>query len=581
MSALNGPTRWLHAAPFLEPNPLPERLGVHCTPTGLDISVVAHHATRVDFCIFPDGDINHEQCFSLNGPTNGVWHGHLRGHDEGTLYGFRVHGPWDPEGGHLHNPAKLLIDPYARGLYGSVDLSPEVHGHLVTSDLLPAVQPLVKSDLNSAGHVPFGVVVNSSFTIAPKPRTSWDDTIIYEIHVKGFTQKMEAIPPELRGTYAGLAHPVTIEYLKGLGITAVELLPVHAKADEIFLNKRGLTNYWGYSTLNYFSPEPSYATQAAQDRGAAAVIDEFRGMVSLLHEAGIEVILDVVYNHTCEGGDAGPTFSWRGLDSTLYYRHSGNRPSYIVDVTGCGNTVAVENPRTMQMVLDSLRYWSEDMGVDGFRFDLASTLGRFPNGYTPAHPLLLAMCTDDVLSLDKLIAEPWDVGPGGWQTGNFPAPFSEWNDRFRDSVRTFWLVDMRELAAGRGASGPNDLATRLSGSQDLFAHGLGYLRGPRGSVNFVTAHDGFTLADLTSFDHKHNSANREDNRDGTTDNRSWNHGVEGTRHLSMDAGDTRDAADLIEDVLPTRQRTQRNILATLCVAAGTPMLLGGDEFSRT
>ncbi|WP_312348065.1 glycogen debranching protein GlgX [Actinomyces sp.] len=563
------------------PNPTPQRLGVHVAGSGIDIAVVAEHATRVDFCVINEGGPRFERRWSLRGPDTGVWHGHLDAMGEGLHYGFRVHGPWDPDGGLFHNPAKLLIDPYTRGLEGSLDLGPEVHAHQVDDDLYPTTYPLVKSDLDSAGHVPTSVVVGHHFDVAEKPRIPWNRSVIYELHVKGFTKNLPGVPAELRGTYAGLAHPRSIDHLHSLGVTAVELLPVHAKLDESFLSERGLTNYWGYSTLNFFTPEPSYATAAARARGAQAVVDEFRGMVSILHLAGIEVLLDVVYNHTCEGNDSGPSLSWRGLDSTLYYRHTPSRPMQMVDVTGTGNTVDFDHPRSMQMVLDSLRYWSGEMGVDGFRFDLAATLGRFSTGFTPLHPLLVAMATDEDLSLDKLIAEPWDVGPGGWQTGNFPAPFSEWNDRFRDSARGFWLSDLRNLVTGRWASGPNELATRLSGSADVFTHGPGRLRGPRASVNFVTAHDGFTLADLTAYDHKHNMANLEGNRDGSSNNLSWNHGLEGAVASSLLDTDARDAAGIVEDIFPARQRSQRNLLTTMLVSAGTPMITAGDEFQRT
>ena len=310
----------------------------------------------------------------------------LEGYGVGTRYGFRVDGPWDPDSACSHNPAKLLIDPYARGLDGEVNVSPEIYAHVVNSDLAPTSQPPSRSELDSAGHVPFSVVVDSSFPITSKPRTPWKDTVLYEIHVKGFTQEMPEVPADLRGTYAGLAHPASIAHMKSLGITAVELLPVHAKHEETFLTTRGLTNYWGYSTLNFFSPEASYATAIAQERGPQAVVDEFRGMVSILHQAGIEVILDVVYNHTCEGNNDGPSLSWRGLDNFVYYRHSAERPRHIVDVTGCGNTVAVDHGRAMQMVLDSLRYWSEEMGVDGFRFDLAATLAALLTAILPRTP---------------------------------------------------------------------------------------------------------------------------------------------------------------------------------------------------
>ncbi|MDC4232873.1 glycogen debranching protein GlgX [Actinomyces sp. B33] len=566
-----------------EANPVPSRLGVHLNGSGLDVAVVARWATRVDFCVLDDDGA--ETHYRLLGPDTGVWHGRIPSLGEGTRYGFRVHGPWDPDNGLFHNPAKLLIDPYARGLEGEVDMGPAIYAHSVDDDEYPTSYPLERSGIDSAGHVPVSVVVDSDFPIAPKPRTPWSETVIYEIHVKGFTKNMTQMPEELRGTYAGLAHPASIDYLKTLGVTAVELLPVHAKCDEPFLTERGLTNYWGYSTLGFFAPEPSYATASARERGARAVVDEFRGMVSILHEAGIEVILDVVYNHTCEGGDSGPTLSFRGLDSELYYRRTPGSPSHPIDDTGCGNTLNGDHPKAIKLVLDSLRYWSSQMGVDGFRFDLAATLGRFASGFTPLHPLLIGMATDDDLSMDKLIAEPWDIGPGGWQTGNFPAPFSEWNDQYRGSLRGFWLTDLRAMVEGGHPAGPTGLATRLSGSQDVFDHGIGRLRGPRASINFITAHDGFTLADLTAYNGKHNLANLEDNRDGSEDNRSWNHGVEGTVAATTDGPDPDldlSPSGLNEtEIAALRARTRRNILTTLMVSAGTPMLLGGDEFGRT
>ncbi|WP_051259439.1 glycogen debranching protein GlgX [Schaalia suimastitidis] len=561
-------------------NPEPRRIGVFENNGGLNISLIARHASAVHFCVIHDD--GSETPWELYGPEVGIWHGRLEGHGLGTRYGFRVHGPWDPEGGMYHNPNKLLIDPRARGIEGTVDFGPHVYAHRVDEDLYPLTLPMEMSPLDSAGHVPVSVVTNSTFELAPKPRVPWSRTVIYEMHVKGFTKEMPGIPDDLRGTYAGLAHPKCVDYLKHLGITAVELLPIHAKCDETFLTERGLTNYWGYSTLNFFAPEPSYATAGARAQGAQAIIDEFRGMVSILHQAGIEVILDVVYNHTCESGQAGPSLSFRGIDQCLYYRQTPHRPRQQIDTTGCGNTLNVDHPQTMALVLDSLRYWSQDMGVDGFRFDLASALGRFAWGYTPLHPLLMAIATDERLSRDKIIAEPWDVGIGGWQTGNFPDPFSEWNDQYRGAVRSFWLSDLGNLSKGWDASGPNNLATRLSGSQDVFSHGTGYLRGPRASINFVTAHDGFTLADLTAYNHKHNLANLEENRDGTDDNRSWNHGIEGGVMPSPDPlSDTPDARGIIEDLLPMRHRSQRNLLTTMLVSAGTPMITAGDEFQRT
>jgi len=564
-----------------EPNPVPSRLGVFRSGDGLDVSVVARGASGVDMCIFDEAGA--ETRFALIGPHTGIWHGHIPGFGAGTRYGFRVHGPWDPDGGKFYNSHKLLLDPYGRGVDGVVDMKPGVYAHCVDEDLYPSEYPLRRSPIDSAAYMPRSVVVEPSFPIEPQPHTPWETTVIYEIHVKGFTKNMPGVPPELRGTYAGLAHPASVSYLKDLGVTAVELLPVHAKCDEPFLTERGLTNYWGYSTLSFFAPEPSYATEASRERGAQAVVDEFRGMVSLLHQAGIEVILDVVYNHTCEGGDAGPSLSWRGLDSDLYYRHTTSRPVQAIDVTGTGNTVNMDHPKTIQMVLDSLRYWVREMGVDGFRFDLAATLGRFATGFSPMHPLLIAMATDDLLAHVKLIAEPWDVGPGGWQTGNFPVPFSEWNDHYRGALRNFWLADVRAQASGHVVTGPNDLATRLSGSQDVFEHGLGRLRGPRASINFVTAHDGFTLADLTAYDRKHNTANLENNRDGSDDNRSWNHSVEGTLAVNATHPNATTPYAILSDmtIADLRARSQRNILTTMFVSSGTPMLTGGDEFGRT
>ncbi len=564
------------------PHPVPGRLGARPRGDGLDVSVVARAATGVDFCAIGGG--GSETRYPLIPTNEGIWHGHIRGRGVGTRYGFRVHGAWDPDAGLFHNPAKLLLDPYGRGLEGSVDMGPAVYAHMVDEDLYPTSYPFKRSPLDSRGHVPHSVVVDSRFAVAPKPRVPWDRTILYEIHVKGFTKNMPGVPAELQGTYAGLAHPACVAYLKDLGVTSVELLPIHAKCEEAFLSERGLTNYWGYSTLSFFAPEPSYATRAAQRNGAQAVVDEFRGMVSILHQAGIEVILDVVYNHTCEGGDGGPSLSWRGLDSDLYYRHTPSRPTQNIDDTGCGNTMNVDEPKTMAMILDSLRYWATTMGVDGFRFDLAATLGRFSTGFSPMHPLLVAMATDNELRTSKLIAEPWDIGPGGWQTGNFPLPFSEWNDHYRGALRGFWLSDVRALVEGRGAAGPNNLATRLAGSRDVYDHDAGRGRGPRASINFVTAHDGFTLADLTAFDAKHNWANLEGNRDGSDDNRSWNHGIEGwvssLGRVSVEetAPEAEDPAELTSR---RRIRTQRNLLTTLLISAGTPMLLGGDEFSRT
>lgn len=565
------------------PNPDPNRVGVHLDPAGgLNISVVAPHATAVDFCVVRGGEgERREQRWSLQGPKEGVWHGHIDGLGVGTQYGFRAFGPWNPDEGLYYNPSKFLIDPYARGLEGNPTLGAALHAHHVDHDLYPSTYPLAQSNLNSSLYMPTSVVVENRFAPQPHPMVPRSETVLYEMHVKGFTKNMPGVPEHLRGTYAGLAHPASIEYLKNLGVTTVELLPVHAKMDEPFLTDRGLTNYWGYSTLSFFAPENSYATQASQEAGAQAVVDEFRGMVSLLHEAGLEVVLDVVYNHTCEGGDTGPTLSWRGLDSLMYYRRTKDIPRRMIDDTGCGNTVNFSSPRVVQMTIDSLRYWVEEMGVDGFRFDLATTLGRLDTGFTRFHPLFVAMAADPVLKNIKMIAEPWDLGPGGWQTGHFPIPFMEWNDGYRDSIRKFWLTDFGRQAADRPVGGPNELATRLAGSADMFYNQGGASRGPGASVNFISAHDGFTLADLTSYNHKHNMANLEGNRDGSDNNHSWNHGLEGTEEssklISPDAG----GAELLEELAFTRGRSRRNLLATLLVSAGTPMITAGDEFART
>lgn len=565
------------------PNPTPENIGVFVNPTGgLDISVVAPHATGIDFCVSQyEGDRLVEKRWSLLGPVEGVWHGQVDGLGEGTVYSFRAFGPWDPDNGLYYNPSKSLLDPYGRAVIGEPELSPALYAHHVDHDMYPSTYPLAPSNLNSALQAPRSVVVTKKFETEPHPKIPQNETVLYELHVKGFTQNMPGLPQELRGTYAGLAHPATVKYLKDLGVTSVELLPVHAKMDEPFLTERGLTNYWGYSTLSFFAPEPSYATEAAQQAGPQAVIDEFRGMVSLLHAAGLEVILDVVYNHTCEGGDTGPTLSWRGLDSLMYYRRTQGRPRTMIDDTGTGNTVNFSEPRVVQMTLDSLRYWVEEMGVDGFRFDLATTLGRLDNGFTRFHPLFVAMSSDPVLKEAKLIAEPWDIGPGGWQTGHFPIPFMEWNDRYRDTVRKFWLTDFENQAANREVSGPNDLATRLAGSADMFYNQGGAARGPGASVNFIAAHDGFTIADLTSYNHKHNMANLENNRDGSNNNHSWNHGIEGTVESSKMQDDMADSSGIVEELEFTRERSRRNLLTTLLVSAGTPMITAGDEFGRT
>ncbi len=555
----------------------PYRLGVHVTDDGVDVAVVAPHATAVDLCLL-DGplDAPTERRVPLTGPRLGVWTASVPGVRPGQRYGLRAHGPWEPAYGLRYNPDKLLVDPYARGLVGDLRHGPATYGHVVGDDLVgDPYGP--RDERDSAGHVPHGVVVDTRALPGPdpagnRPWVPWSRTVVYEAHTKGLTRLHPGVPEELRGTYAGLAHPAVIDHLLGLGVTALELLPIHAFTSEPHLVAKGLTNYWGYSTLGFFAPHAAYATAAARQAGPAAVLDELRATVHTLHEAGLEVLLDVVYNHTCEGGLPGQHVSWRGLDNAYYYSHDGAVPATLVDVTGTGNSLDFRRTGVVAMTLDSLRYWADVVGVDGFRFDLAVTLGRSPDGFRPDHATLVAAASDPSLAGLKLVAEPWDVGPGGWRTGQFPGPFAEWNDRFRNAVRSFWLADPGRAAHGLPGHRVRDLATRLSGSVDLFGHGTPPLvRGPRASVNYVTAHDGFTMADLVAYDHKHNAANGEQNRDGSDDNRSWNHGVEGPVQEDSPA----------VDIAPLRRRSIRNLFATLVLSAGTPMIAAGDEIGRT
>lgn len=549
----------------------PHRLGVQLVDGGVDVSIVAGHASELEFCaidVARDGSLT-ERRYALNGPKMGVWHAFIPGIRAGQRYGFRARGRWDPDAGLLYNPAKLLLDPYAKGIAGEVTLRPEIYTHVVDDNLEPVGHRLEPDPRDSAPFVAHSVVVDTSYNgTLDHLDTPWDRTVLYEAHVKGLTKLLPGVPEHLRGTYAGLAHPATIKHLKDLGVTAIELLPIHAKMPEPFLLKQDLTNYWGYNTLGFFAPEPSYATEDAQRQGPEAVLREVKGMVQLLHEAEIEVILDVVYNHTCEGGMTGPTLSWRGLDSTAYYMHTVTRPVSMVDVTACGNSLDFRRRRVIQMTLDSLRYWADDVGVDGFRFDLAVTLGRQGEEFNSHHPFFVAMSTDPILGSRKLINEPWDIGPSGWRTGQFPGPTADWNDKYRNAIRSFWLGDHAQMSNGWRGGDLRELGTRLTGSADMFSHGrLPGGRGMHASINFVTAHDGFTLRDLTTYNEKHNFANGEDNRDGSNDNRSWNHGVE---------GETDDAA-----INARRRQSIRNVLGTLILSAGTPMLTAGDEFGRT
>ncbi|MDR1295241.1 MAG: glycogen debranching protein GlgX [Bifidobacteriaceae bacterium] len=559
--------------------------GIRLAGDGIDAVVVAHHATAVHLCAVdnPGTDTLTERRYRLFGPTNGAWHAHIPGIGAGQRYGLRVDGPWQPDAGLLHNPAKLLLDPYGRGIDGQPVLAPPLYAHRVGDDLAPLDSPRRPDPRDSAPFMAYSTVVDDAFDWGgvSRPHVPWDLTVVYEAHVKGLTARLPGVPDELRGTYAGLAHPATIAHLTSLGVTSIELLPIHASASEPRLADHDLTNYWGYSTVSFFSPHPGYATRAARRAGPQAVNDEVKGMVRLLHEAGIEVILDVVYNHTCEVGVDGPTVCWRGLDNVMWYLHDGSSPARYADVTGTGNTVDFRRSDVVTMALDSLRYWAQEYRVDGFRYDLAVTLARGYSGFTRDHPFLVALGADPVLRGLKHIAEPWDLGPGGWQTGSFPVPMAAWNDAFRGDVRTFWLLNPRAQSQGHHGVSARDLATRLSGSADLFgAADPTWSHGPMGSINFVTAHDGFTMADLVTFEHKRNDANGEGGRDGTDDNRSWNHGVEGpVLQVAITGAEGTDLG--VDAIAQLRRRSIRNLLATMAFAAGVPMLTAGDEFGRT
>jgi len=510
-------------------------LGVHLGPHGGRIGVWSQHATAIEACLFDPSDADRVAArIPLEPVGGGLWAAESRALEPGVRYALRADGPEGP--GHVFDPGVHLLDPYARGLVRSS--GGEWRGYVQDEDHF---------DWGSSWH----------------PRTGLDRTVVYEAHVKGLTKLNPAVPEELRGTYAGIAHESTIGYLTDLGVTAIELLPVQQFVSEQRLITQGLVNYWGYNTLNFFTPHAAYASRAAQVGGTGAILREFKGMVKLLHEAGIEVLLDVVYNHTSEEGLAGPTTSFRGLDNRSYYRQTPG--GEYIDTTGCGNALNTSVPAVSRLVLDSLRYWVEEAHVDGFRFDLAVTLARdAEHEFDPRHPLLTAIAADPVLAGTKLIAEPWDVGIGGWQVGRFPDGWSEWNDGFRDRMRRFWLTDMRTARErGEAPEGIGPLARRIAGSEHVFARE----RGPLASVNFVTAHDGFTLADLTAYDEKHNLGNGEDNRDGTTSNLSFNHGVEGP---------TRE-----ESILVARRTAMRNLLGTLLLSSGVPMLTAGDEIGRT
>jgi glycogen operon protein len=515
----------------------------------VNFAIFSEHATKVELCLFdsPDAAVG-RVCVPLVDRTDRVWHAYLPDVRPGQLYGYRLHGPWDPGAGHRFNPAKVVLDPYARAIGRPMRWHPSLFGYEPGSS---GDGPPDQSD--SAPYAPLGAVIDDAFTWGSDraPRTAWSETVIYELHVKGFTALNQAIPPHLRGTYLGLASEPAIRHLTTLGVTAVELMPIHAHADEYHLHQSGRTNYWGYNSLSYFAPDARFSTAESP----LDVVREVKMMVRALHAAGLEVILDVVYNHTAEGNHLGPTLSLRGIDNRTYYRLDPKNLARYQDFTGTGNTLNMQSANVLQLMMDSLRYWVQEVHVDGFRFDLASALARELYAVDRLSAFFDVIAQDPVISHVKLIAEPWDVGEGGYQVGNFPPGWAEWNGRYRDTVRRFWRGDEGVLP---------ELATRLSGSSDLYGSSG---RQPHASINFITSHDGFTLADLVAYEQKHNEANGEDNRDGDNNNLSWNCGVEGP---------TDDEA-----VLALRRRQQRNFLLTLFVSIGIPMILGGDEMGRS
>ena len=528
----------------------PYPLGATWDGAGVNFALFSEHATAVELCLFELANAGRaREQIGFRERTDLVWHGYVPDLGPGQLYGYRVHGPHAPDRGLRFNPAKLLIDPYARALAGELRWTDEVFGYRVGD---PSGD-LSRDDRDSAPFVPQSVVIDPAFDWAGDrpPGTPWHRSVVYEVHVKGFTARHPGVPERVRGTYAGLAAPAALDHLTGLGITAVELLPVHHHLDEHALVRRGLRDYWGYNSIAFFAPHAAYAADARP----GGPVQEFKAMVKALHEAGLEVILDVVYNHTAEGNHLGPSLSFRGIDNPAYYRLVPGQPRYYQDSTGCGNTLDLSQARALQLLMDSLRYWVLDMHVDGFRFDLAPSLAREGGAVEPTACFFDVIRQDPVISRIKLIAEPWDVGPGGYQLGNFPVGWAEWNGRYRDAVRRYWRGDPGQVA---------DLAYRLTGSSDLYQDDG---RRPYASVNFVTAHDGFALADLVSYSQKHNEANGEGNRDGSDDNLSWNSGVEGP---------TDDAA-----VRALRDRRIRTFLATLLISQGVPMLSSGDEMGRT
>src|SRR3954468_19036253 len=522
----------------------PYPLGATFDGSGTNFALFSEVAERVELCLFDDD--GKETRVELNEVDAFVWHCYLPQVQPGQRYGYRVHGPWDPSQGLRCNPNKLLLDPYAKATHGEIDWDQSLFGYQFDA-------PDKRNDDDSAGHMMLGVVVNPYFDWEGDRQLGYpyNESVIYEAHVKGLTRLHPDVPEELRGTYAGLAHPSIVEHLTRLGVTAIELMPVHQFVQDDTLLQKGLRNYWGYNTLGFFAPHADYATQS--DIGQQ--VQEFKSMVKTLHQAGIEVILDVVYNHTAEGNHLGPTLSMRGIDNAAYYRLVDDDKQYYMDYTGTGNSLNVGHPHALQLIMDSLRYWVTEMHVDGFRFDLAATLAREFYDVDRLSAFFELVQQDPTVSQVKLIAEPWDVGPGGYQVGNFPPQWTEWNGKYRDTVRDYWRGEPATL---------DEFAYRLTGSADLYEH-TG--RRPVASINFVTAHDGFTLRDLVSYNEKHNDANKEDNHDGESHNRSWNCGVEGP---------TDDQA-----ILALRSQQRRNFIATLVLSQGVPMLSHGDELGRT
>jgi isoamylase len=542
LSALVEAPEVLHGSRVSEGLPVP--LGATWDGTGVNFALFSASATKVELCLFDIDGKKEIERIELPEYTDEVWHGYLPDARPGQVYGYRVHGPYEPTAGHRFNPNKLLLDPYAKQLVGRVQWNPSLFGYTLGSP----DGDLSFDERDSAAFMPKCRVIDPAFTWGQdrRPRVAWESTVIYEAHVKGFTKLNTAVPKKARGTFAGMMHPEVVAYIKSLGVTAVELLPIHAYVDDSYLTEKKLLNYWGYNTIGFFAPKPRYMM--------TPFVNEIKEMVAHYHDAGIEVILDVVYNHTAEGNELGPTLSFKGIDNASYYRLAPDRRYYIND-TGTGNTVNLSNQRVLQMVTDSLRYWAQEMHIDGFRFDLATILGREPHGFDEGGGFLDTCRQDPILNQTKLIAEPWDCGPGGYQVGHFPPGWAEWNDKYRDTVRAYWKGDEGILP---------ELASRITASADLFNRRG---RKPFASVNFVTAHDGFTLNDLVSYNDKHNRANREGNRDGHSHNLSWNHGVEGP---------TDDP-----EIRALRFRQMRNFIATLMFSQGTPMLLAGDEFART